>query len=34
MEGTIDNLGVLLKDKSDQEKYKEQIENANELIQE
>ena len=31
---TIDNLGVLLKDKSDQEKYKEQIENANELIQE
>ena len=26
---TIDNLGVLLKDKSDQEKYKEQIENAN-----
>ena len=31
---TVDNLGVLLKDKSDQEKYKEQIENANELIQE
>ncbi len=31
---TADNLGVLLKDKSDQEKYKEQIENANELIQE
>ena len=31
---TKDNLGVLLKDKSDQEKYKEQIENANELIQE
>ncbi len=31
---TIDNLGVLLKDKSDQDKYKEQIENANELIQE
>ena len=31
---TLDNLGVLLKDKSDQEKYKEQIENANELIQE
>ena len=31
---TIDNLGILLKDKSDQEKYKEQIENANELIQE
>ena len=31
---TIDNLGVLLKDKSDQVKYKEQIENANELIQE
>ena len=31
---TIDNLGVLLKDKSDQEKYKQQIENANELIQE
>ena len=31
---TIDNLGVLLKDKFDQEKYKEQIENANELIQE
>ena len=31
---TIDNLGVLLKDKSDQEKYKEQIENANEHIQE
>ena len=31
---TIDNLGVLLKDKSDQEKYKEHIENANELIQE
>ena len=31
---TIDNLGVLLKDKSDQEKYKEQIKNANELIQE
>ena len=31
---TIDNLGVLLKDRSDQEKYKEQIENANELIQE
>ena len=31
---TIDNLGVLLKEKSDQEKYKEQIENANELIQE
>ena len=31
---TIDNLGVLLKDKSDQEKYKEQIENANERIQE
>ena len=31
---TIDNLGVLLKDKSDQEKYKEQLENANELIQE
>ena len=31
---TIDNLGVLLKDKSDQEKYKEQIENANELIKE
>ena len=31
---TIDNLGVLLKDKSDQEKYKEQIENTNELIQE
>ena len=31
---TIDNLGVLLKDKSDQEKYKEQIENENELIQE
>ena len=31
---TIDNLGVLLKDKSDQEKYKEQIENANVLIQE
>ena len=31
---TIDDLGVLLKDKSDQEKYKEQIENANELIQE
>ena len=31
---TIDSLGVLLKDKSDQEKYKEQIENANELIQE
>ena len=31
---TVDNLGVLLKDKSDQEKYKEQIENTNELIQE
>ncbi len=31
---TVDNLGVLLKDNSDQEKYKEQIENANELIQE
>lgn len=31
---TVDNLGVLLKDKSDQDKYKEQIENANELIQE
>jgi len=31
---TIYNLGVLLKDKSYQEKYKEQIENANELIQE
>ena len=31
---TVDNLGVLLKDKSDQEKYEEQIENANELIQE
>ena len=31
---TIDNLGIILKDKSDQEKYKEQIENANELIQE
>ena len=31
---TIENLGILLKDKSDQEKYKEQIENANELIQE
>ena len=30
----IDNLGVLLNDKSAQEKYKEQIENANELIQE
>ena len=30
----IDNLGILLKDKSDQEKYKEQIENTNELIQE
>ena len=29
-----DNLGILLKDKSDQEKYKEQIENTNELIQE
>ena len=29
---TIDNLGVLLKDKSDQEKYKEQIENTNNLI--
>ena len=28
------NLGILLKDKSDQEKYKEQIENTNELIQE
>ena len=27
-----DNLGILLKDKSDQEKYKEQIENTNELI--
>ena len=33
-QSTIDNLGVLLKDKSDQDKYKEQIENANELIQE
>ena len=31
---TVDHLRVLLKDKSDQEKYKEQIENANELIQE
>ncbi len=29
-----DNLGILLKDKSDQDKYKEQIENTNELIQE
>ena len=29
-----DNLGILLKDKSDQEKYIEQIENTNELIQE
>ena len=29
-----ENLGILLKDKSDQEKYKEQIENTNELIQE
>ena len=29
-----DNLGILLKDKSDQEKYKEQIENTNELSQE
>ena len=29
-----DNLGILLKDKSDQEKYKEQIENTNDLIQE
>ena len=29
-----DNLGILLKDKSDEEKYKEQIENTNELIQE
>ena len=29
-----DNLGILLKDKSDQEKYKEQIENTIELIQE
>ena len=29
-----DNLGILLKDKSDQENYKEQIENTNELIKE